>query len=68
MNLYSLAIAIIGGVISIVDLVCITILLSSGVVVPSEMWALLGSGGGAAVVGGAVATGAAIAKGASSQH
>jgi hypothetical protein len=62
-NVYSLAVLLVGGVVAIVDLICITILLSQGVAIPAEMWGLLGSSGGAAVVGGAVATGAAIASG-----
>jgi len=63
-----LAATITGGLIVIVNLLCITALLINGVSVPNEMWALLASGGGGAMLGGAVATGAAIAKGASSQH
>jgi hypothetical protein len=66
-NVYSLAVLLVGGVVAIVDLVCITILLSQGVPIPAEMWGLLGSSGGAAVVGGAVATGAAIATGSRQQ-
>lgn len=62
MNLNSLAITIVGGVVAVADLVCITILLSAGIAVPAEMWGLLATGGGAATIGAAVATGAAIAS------
>lgn len=63
MNVNSLAITIVGGLVAVVDLVCITVLLSAGVAIPAEMWGLLATGGGAATLGAAVATGAAIAKG-----
>ena len=61
MNVQALAITIIAGVIAIVSLVSITALLISGIEVPDQFWAILGTSSGAAVLGGAVSQGASIA-------
>lgn len=62
MTLNTLAITITSGLIAVVTLVCVTVLLVSGVSVPAEFYALLGTSAGGAGLGAAVATGAAIAK------
>lgn len=61
MNLQGLAVTIIGGIISTVTVIAITVLLATGVEVPSEFWGLLATSSGAAVLGGAYAQGASTA-------
>lgn len=60
-NVQSLAITIVAGAIAVVSVICITVLLVSGVAVPAEFWGILGTSSGAAVLGGAVSQGASIA-------
>jgi len=58
----SLAITITAGVLALASLVSVTVLLVSSIAVPSEIWAVLASSTGAAVLGGAVAQGASLAS------
>ena len=61
MNINNLAITIVAGVLALGSLVSVTVLLVSGITVPNEIWGLLGTSSGAAVLGGAVSQGAALA-------
>lgn len=61
MNINSLAITIVAGVLALGSLVSVTVLLVSGVEVPDAIYGLLATSSGAAVLGGAVTQGASIA-------
>jgi hypothetical protein len=61
MNINSLAITIVAGVLALGSLASVTVLLVSGIDVPGEIFALLATSSGAAVLGGAVTQGASIA-------
>ena len=62
MNLQSLAITLVAGVLALGSLISITALLLGGIDVPAEFYALLATSSGAAVLGGAVSQGASIAR------
>lgn len=61
MNIQALAITLIAGVLALGSLVSVTVLLVSGITVPDEIWGLLATSSGAAVLGGAVSQGASLA-------
>lgn len=58
----ALAIILVAGVLALVDVICITVLLVSGVDVPGQFWDLLTGASGAAVLGGAFTQGAATGR------
>lgn len=58
----SLATVIVGGLLAIVTLVCITVLLVNDVSVPAEFYGLLGTAAAGAGFGAAFAQGASIAS------
>lgn len=58
----ALAITIVAGLIALGSLASVTVLLVSGVPVPDQIWAILASSSGAAVLGGAVSQGASLAS------
>lgn len=62
MNINSLAITIVAGLLALGSLASSTALLLAGQSVPAEIWGLLATSSGAAVLGGAVTQGASIAK------
>lgn len=56
----ALAITLVGGVLALASLVSVTVLILGGHSVPDQIWALLASSSGAAVLGGAVSQGATL--------
>lgn len=57
----NLLLAITGATITVVGLICVTVLLLNGHKVPPEMWGFMGSSAGTAAIGGAIAQGASVA-------
>lgn len=57
----ALAITIVAGIIALASLASVTALIISDHAVPDQIWALMGSSSGAAVLGGAVSQGATLA-------
>lgn len=57
-----LAITLVGGIVAVATVICVTVLIVYDKAIPAEMWALLGSSSTAAFLGGAVSQGAQLAN------